>query len=156
MKIFTVEEARAMLPSLRQMLTDANAELEKLSLKLEHVNARYEAAEKQLDSIKSKTSDASEVSKLRDDRIEFQESIEKLSQAQQEYLNCLDGWIDRITAPGIILRELRTGLLDFPARQGKFDYYLCWKLSDVDIDYWHLQNDGFIGRRPLAVLSEYF
>jgi hypothetical protein len=156
MKNFTVDEARAMLPILRQLITDANAELEKLSAILEEVNARYEAAEKKLDAFKSTGDDASEVAELRDCRLEFQAAIEQLSKAQKEYLTCLDGWVDRITGTGVILRDLRAGLLDFPARQENFDYYLCWKLSDTDIDFWHLQNDGFIGRRPLAVLAEYF
>jgi hypothetical protein len=156
MKIFTVDEARAMLPSLRQAIIDANLELEKLSPVLEKVNARFEAAEKKLDSFKSTGDDASEVAELRDCRLEFQAAIEQLSKAQKEYLTCLEGWVDRITDHGVILRDLRTGLLDFPARQDKFDYFLCWKLSDTDIDFWHLQNDGFIGRRPLAVLAEYF
>jgi len=156
MNTFTVEEARALLPSLRQLINDANADLEKLSEILGEVNIRFEAAENKLDSFKSTSDDANEVAELRDCRLEFQSAIEQLSKAQKEYLTCLDGWVDRITATGVILRDLRTGLLDFPARQDNFDYFLCWKLSDTDIDYWHLQNDGFIGRRPLAVLSEYF
>ena len=89
-------------------------------------------------------------------RLEFQTAIEVLSQSQQEYLKCINEWVDKISETGVLLRDLRTGLLDFPARQEKFDYLMCWKLSDSDIESWHLINDGFIGRRPLAVLSEYF
>ena len=156
LKHFTVEEARTLLPKLRQLLLDANEELEKLSRRLEHTNHRFELAEHKLAGLKATSKIESELEEMRDNRVEFQAAIEQLSQAQQQYLERLNVWVDKITGTGVILRDLRTGLLDFPAMQGKFEYMLCWKLSDSDIDYWHQTNDGFIGRRPLAVLSEYF
>lgn len=156
LKTFTIEEARALLPQLRMLILDANEELEKLSKKLEQRNERYEIAEQNLDDLKSNCAESEELDGLRARRLEFQSSIELLSQAQQEYLKCINEWVDKITATGVVLRDLRTGLLDFPARQDNFEYLLCWKLSDRDIDYWHPLNDGFVGRRPLAVLTEYF
>lgn len=156
-KTFTLEEARALLPELRKLILDANEELEVLSRKLEKTNTRYELAERKLDGAKTTSSSTEkELEELRELRLEFQTSIETLSQAQQEYLEKLNEWVDKITATGVLLRDLRTGLLDFPAKQDNFNYFLCWKLSDTDVDYWHQTNDGFIGRRPLAVLAEYF
>jgi hypothetical protein len=153
---FTVEEARKLVPRLRQLILDANEELEILSRRLEHTNARFNLAEKKLEGLKPAPTDEEEIDELRAVRLEFQSAIESLSQAQQEYLVRLNHWVDNITDTGVILRDLRSGLLDFPARQDSFEYYLCWKLSDSDIDYWHPLNDGYVGRRPLAVLSEYF
>ena len=156
-KTFTIEEARALLPKLRQLILDANDALEVLSRKLETNNARYEVAEQRLAEYnKADHPEDEDHEALRACRLEFQTAIEVLSQSQQEYLKCINEWVNKISETGVLLRDLRTGLLDFPARQEKFGYLLCWKLSDSDIESWHLINDGFIGRRPLAVLSEYF
>ncbi|HZT64487.1 MAG TPA: DUF2203 family protein [Acidimicrobiales bacterium] len=51
---------------------------------------------------------------------------------------------------GIVVRDLRTGLIDFPARgEDGVIYLLCWKLSDPDLGWWHLPEEGFAGRKPL-------
>jgi hypothetical protein len=155
-KTFTIEEARQLLPKVRQMIVEANEELEQLSSKLEQTNIRFESAEARLDTARASSNEEDEFGALRASRLEFQTAIEVLSQAQREYLERLNIWVDRISETGVILRDLRTGLLDFPAKQGKFEYFICWKLSDPDVEYWHQVHDGFIGRRPLAVLSEYF
>ena len=50
----------------------------------------------------------------------------------------------------IILRDATTGLLDFHARGSDgVVYYLCWKLGEDELAWWHLPEDGFPGRRPL-------
>lgn len=141
------------MPRLRKLLHEANEEMEQFSAKLELKSERYTKAEHKLASFKN---DAADDSELRETRLEFQVAIEELSQAQQAYVERMNYWVEKICSLGVILRDLRSGLLDFPARKDKFEYFLCWKLSDDELDYWHLPRDGFIGRRPLAVLDEYF
>jgi hypothetical protein len=150
-KTFNIEEARALLPTLRELLEGANAELLD-ALEIVHTaNVRYEKAEQALEE-----SDVAErLEDLRDARAEFQTSIEQLSNAQNAYLSKLNYWIDEITSTGVILRDLRAGLLDFPAEDQGLQYLLCWRMDELDINYWHLETDGFQGRKPLATLSEY-
>lgn len=155
-KTFTIEEARSLIPKLKEMLVAANDQLGELAKKVEDEAIRYQAIEGKLAEVKSNCDDATEIAQLRTMREEFQKAIEDLSKAKQEYIGCLTNWVDRISDTGVLLRDISSGLLDFPAKQGKQDYYLCWRLNEPDIDYWHLANDGFIGRRPLAVLAEYF
>jgi len=51
---------------------------------------------------------------------------------------------------GIILRDLTSGLVDFPARdEDGVVYFLCWHREDGDLGWWHLPEDGFAGREPL-------
>ena len=53
---------------------------------------------------------------------------------------------------GVILRDPRRGLIDFPARHpGGRDVLLCWQLGEDDLAWWHLPEDGFAGRRPLPL-----
>jgi len=50
---------------------------------------------------------------------------------------------------GIVLRDLDTGLIDFPSiREGR-EIYLCWIDGESDIGFWHELDAGFPGRQPL-------
>lgn len=156
-KTFTLLQAKELLPQLRQLLNAANDELEEIEARIEELNTEQCNAE--LRFVVSKTSQqtsVSELDQLRQARDRLNAASNELSSAQQDYLHCLNTWVERISETGVILRDLKSGLLDFPARQGDFHYLLCWRLSDEDITHWHLFNDGFIGRKPLAVLTEYF
>jgi hypothetical protein len=60
-----------------------------------------------------------------------------------------------LDAQGIILRDPRRGLIDFPAQHpGGRDVLLCWQLGEDDLAWWHLPEDGFAGRRPLPLPPE--
>ncbi|HEY9773258.1 MAG TPA: DUF2203 domain-containing protein [Planktothrix sp.] len=154
-KTFTLQEAREFVPRLRHLVEGANVELEYLSGGLEEANKRYADAESVLRTCKPEADDKQANKKMREARDEFQQAIEVLSAAQNEYLECLNVWVERITEIGVILRDIRTGLLDFPAREGAFEYFLCWKLDDEEISYWHPIHEGLRGRKPLSVLPEY-
>ncbi len=153
---FTLEEALALIPVLKELLAAANEELESFHSRLSEVNDNVQQAESRLEAADFGYSQKTGTDGLRAARGQFQQAIEELSAAQHEYLERLNYWVDRITDNGVVLRDIRTGLLDFPARQQGLDYFLCWRLGEADIQYWHLANDGFIGRKPLAVLREYF
>jgi hypothetical protein len=49
----------------------------------------------------------------------------------------------------IVLRDLERGLVDFPALRDGDEIYLCWEEGEDQIGYWHDQDSGFGGRRPL-------
>lgn len=161
-RTFSLAEAHALIPTLKTMLAAANQDLRSKAEALASAYVAYEKAEKEMNkSMPNRTAtrdtatDTTDFSVLRQSRLTFQSAIETLAQAKQNYMQALNFWFDEITDNGVILRDIKTGLLDFPARQGNFDYYLCWQGNEDEILYWHMINDGFIGRRPLAVLKEY-
>ena len=50
----------------------------------------------------------------------------------------------------IVLRDPDSGLIDFHARgDDGVVYYLCWRLGEDDLAWWHLPEEGFPGRKPL-------
>ena len=54
---------------------------------------------------------------------------------------------------GIIVKNLNDGLIDFPfLRSNGEEVYLCWKLGESEIYYWHTIADGFSGRKPIEQL----
>lgn len=59
--------------------------------------------------------------------------------------------VDEINGHGAEVKDLDTGLIDFPAlRQGE-TVLLCWQLGEAEIGFWHRLDDGFTGRRPLPL-----
>jgi hypothetical protein len=57
--------------------------------------------------------------------------------------------IDRIQATGCIVKDLDTGLVDFPSVIRNEEVYLCWRLGEDRIRFYHRQNEGFAGRKPI-------
>lgn len=57
--------------------------------------------------------------------------------------------LERIHSTGCIVKDLEIGLLDFPARIDGEEVYLCWKLGEDRIRFYHRQDEGFSGRKPI-------
>ena len=57
--------------------------------------------------------------------------------------------LERIQATGCVVKDLDVGLLDFPALIDNEEVYLCWRLGEDRIRFWHRQDEGFAGRKPL-------
>jgi hypothetical protein len=60
--------------------------------------------------------------------------------------------VDELAGIGVELKDLEAGLLDFPAQVDGRDIYLCWKLGESAVGYWHDCSAGFAGRRPISEL----
>ncbi len=50
---------------------------------------------------------------------------------------------------GILVKDLDTGLVDFPTLREGREVYLCWQLGEPHIAWWHETETGFAGRQPL-------
>jgi hypothetical protein len=62
--------------------------------------------------------------------------------------------LEELEEQGIVLRDPKRGLIDFPALHAGRDVLLCWQLGEDDLEWWHLPEDGFAGRRPLPLPPE--
>ncbi len=56
---------------------------------------------------------------------------------------------ERIDERGCLVKDLDTGLIDFPTRFRGEEVCLCWKLGERSIQFWHGANEGFRGRKPI-------
>jgi hypothetical protein len=52
---------------------------------------------------------------------------------------------------GIELKDHYIGLIDFPCRLNGREVYLCWRLGEADVAFWHELDAGFAGRQKLQV-----
>jgi len=57
--------------------------------------------------------------------------------------------IDSIHGFGCIVKDLDSGLVDFPTVFHGREVYLCWKLGEPGVQFWHGVEEGFQGRKPI-------
>ena len=50
---------------------------------------------------------------------------------------------------GILLRDPDTGLVDFPAERDGERVFLCWRLGEERVGWYHSERSGFSSRKPL-------
>lgn len=50
---------------------------------------------------------------------------------------------------GVVVRDPGSGLVDFPAERDGEAIYLCWRVGEDRVAHWHDRDSGFMGRQPL-------
>jgi hypothetical protein len=50
---------------------------------------------------------------------------------------------------GCLLRDMSMGLIDFPAVRLGERVWLCWKLGEEQVKFWHTRHEGYAGRKPV-------
>jgi hypothetical protein len=130
-RIFTLTEAERTLREIEPLLVEAVESRRKLSEAEEQV-AQITARIQVMGGV---LVDTQLTSRLRTERETLTNSIRE----------ALEG----IEATGCVVKDLDTGLLDFPAHINGEEVYLCWRLGEDRIRFWHRRNEGFAGRKPL-------
>ena len=64
-------------------------------------------------------------------------------------LEQLSAGINRVQSFGCIIKDVESGLIDFPSLRDGHEVYLCWRLGEEKIEFWHDIDAGFVGRQPL-------
>ena len=122
-KLFSVEEANALLPELKGILDDARARRDAMREKAPDLRPILEASSSNGGGRKGS---------------EFGVDAYRLHLC-----------VERIAELGVVLKDLDSGLLDFPhAREGRV-VFLCWHPPEERVGYWHEIEAGYAGRQPL-------
>ena len=125
-KIFTLEEAESLLPSLSALIIEARVSREQIQ-KME--------VEIDLEEIVQEAGAS--------DRLDVR--MEAYNNQVAEFYDL----IDKIHEPGCFLKDVEMGLIDFYSmREGKV-VYLCWKFGEPNITFWHEVTQGFGSRKVL-------
>jgi hypothetical protein len=130
-KHFTLEEAQTLLPVLEALLKRA-------------IEARHaaEAIEEQLQSLSRKVF-------LSGGMLLNVEQVRKQREAHQSNMQQIKDSLEEIEAIGVQVKDLETGLLDFPCLIEGETVLLCWRLGENSIEFWHTLDGGFRGRQPV-------
>jgi len=130
-KYFNRHEAEELLPVIGEFLEEARKQ------------------KRALDSITAEISNAAlRIMMLGGSSPPFAELNRKKTQ-RDKVAEQLARTVDEIQQTGCLIKDLEMGLVDFPSRREGEDVYLCWKLGEARIGYWHGIEEGFAGRKPL-------
>jgi hypothetical protein len=77
------------------------------------------------------------------------ESAAKVRREHNRLEDAVRSALERIQATGCVVKDLDVGLLDFPSRINDEEVYLCWRLGEDRIRFYHRQDEGFAGRKPI-------
>ena len=83
---------------------------------------------------------------------EVAERIRLLRLGMQGLIDQMQAGVARLVEMDITLRDIPTGLIDFPALVSGRPIWLCWRLGETDVAHWHSVDEGFDARRPLSEL----
>ncbi len=132
-KTFTIEEAQALLPSVAPLIR----QLQGLQRSIIQTN-------KELDEAVGKVS-AGNGYPIQSVRTKLKE----LTKHQLQLIEAFQSALKQLEDLGCVLKDLNAGLVDFySVRNGEL-VYLCWKLGEERIAFWHSLDAGFAGRQPL-------
>jgi hypothetical protein len=125
MKLFTVEEANALLPSVRQLLQ----RLQRFRRRLSAYRQEARQAAEQADQGGGGIPDGLVYARL---------------------LTNFAGEMSDLESMGVQLKDFERGLVDFPSMRDGRVVLLCWQLDEGDeLEWWHDMDAGFAGRTPL-------
>lgn len=131
MRLYTLEEARGVLPEIIPVLEQ---------LRLAYVELR---AIRALEAVTTKRTSGD------GNLLEMSAGSASGDARVQELTDALQQAADLLEARGILLKDAERGLIDFYSeRQGEV-VFLCFQLGEDDIRYWHHLEAGFAGRQPL-------
>jgi hypothetical protein len=123
MKLFSVEEANALLPSLRKLLRRLAQE--------QRVLADLEASVG-----------------LAREKAEYGGGAEGAGRYVARLMR-MGQLIREVQALGVVIKDLDVGLCDFPHDRNGRVVFLCWKRDEDRVEWWHEVDAGFAGRQPL-------
>lgn len=114
-------------------VTEANAELPRVATLVERARGARSAVRQRAELIRERASGNGHAPPADEDTAALEEVAAELA------------------ADGIVLRDVDSGLIDFPAQSddGR-EYWLCWRAGEDAVGWWHWPEDGFAGRRPIS------
>jgi hypothetical protein len=130
-KHFTLDEAQSLLPVLESLLNraiEARRAAEEIGEELQELNHKIFLSGGMFLDV---------------------DSLRKRRKAYDAQLQTVKDSLAEIDAIGVQVKDLDTGLLDFPCLVDGETVLLCWKMGESRIEFWHTLDGGFAGRQPL-------
>ena len=133
LKLFTVESANRLLPSIKVRLTEmrlTHSEILRLQGKVDIEEMSGVSAEGKLST-------------------QARQQITKLNEALLKKMETFEEQLEDFHALGCELKDLTRGLVDFYTLHNGGLVYLCWVEGEDEVEFWHPLEGGFTARQPL-------
>jgi hypothetical protein len=79
----------------------------------------------------------------------YQEEVDQVQRVLEQDEARLIGFVNELQELGVELKDPNLGLVDFPTQMNGKSAYLCWKLGENEVGYWHGLDSGFASRQPV-------
>ena len=132
-RFYTIDEANAALPEVERILSALRDQREEL------IGLRDRVVAASPPEGEAPTTEAAE-------------QIRLLRLGMQGLIDQMQAGVARLVELDITLRDIATGLIDFPALVTGRPIWLCWRLGEDGVANWHPHDEGFESRRPLSEL----
>ena len=130
-KYFNRREAEELLPMIGEFLAEAR----KQKRALDSITAEISTAALRVMMLGGSLPPFAELNRRKTQREKVAEQLART--------------VEEIQQTGCVIKDLEMGLVDFPSRREGEEIYLCWKLGEKRIVYWHGIEEGYAGRKPL-------
>jgi hypothetical protein len=130
-KRFTLAEAQRLIPEVYRLMREAVA----LKNQSQEAEGAMQGLNQRIMMMGGMTVDRPHAVEARKRRDAIMASLRAALEAVQEI--------------GCVVKDLDLGLVDFPTLFRGEEVYLCWKLGETVIQYWHGLDEGFRGRKPI-------
>ena len=128
---FTLEEAESLLP-----------DIEKAMREVVSAKSEFEQAQNELQAVTQRVMMLGGV-------LVDRQAIHLIKLRRDSSAERLKAAVRQIQETGCIIKDLDLGLIDFPTLFRGEEVYLCWKLGETDISFWHGVHEGVAARRAI-------
>ncbi len=130
-RFFTLQQAEKLLPEVESALREAMA-----------LKAEYQQA------VDAWQSSSRRIAMMGGTQVDPSKSLDQ-KQQREAHAHRLKAAIEKIQDIGCVVKDLDIGLIDFPTMLNGVEVYLCWKMGEAAIQFWHGVDEGFRGRKPI-------
>jgi hypothetical protein len=125
-RVYSVDEARALLPLIRGVLLQVAIERHGYAAAHDELHRQLAGGPRDADGVAT--------------------AQEERTAGYRERIASLVAHLEEL---GLEVRDLEAGLVDIPTVRDDAPAWFCWRLEDPDLGYWHTTREGFASRRPL-------
>ena len=128
---FTLSEAKALLPFVGRLIRESV-----------HAKVRYQEAETYLQGLSQRI--------LMQGGMSVDTAVAETWKTQRESnAQTLKSSLGKLDELGIQVKDLDIGLVDFPTLYRGEEVYICWRMDEDEIVFWHGVHEGFAGRKEI-------
>lgn len=143
-RVFSIEEANALVPRLAEIVADQIERGEEIEERIRSLlELKGSEPGEQRSEILDVTAYPSDSDAVKDAKSELRELVDTYR----------DGW-KAVEDLGAVIKDTAAGLLDFYGRIDDRLVWLCWRYGEDTIDYYHELDSGFAGRKSLATVRK--
>jgi hypothetical protein len=148
--LFTVDQANRTLPLVRRIVEDIVRDHRRWQ---EKILALEVAASSAAAVANGKSTAGARERDTRDSGSGDAEHAATLEREAMAIARDIDAYERELEALGIVLKDRRLGLVDFPGEIDGRRVWLCWRLGEPSVQYWHDLDAGYAGRQPVPTAA---